>query len=169
MPPTDLAGAADEDAALARIRQDLVTALESADGRLLAVRMTLTGATSAHAALIKDPGATRDKIRGEALAVGGADSLWLEQVVIKTSPPVALAPHDPIVNLLLERVQERATFSAELQAYAAQLLDRAPGLRDALDKAASGKAHPVTEAAAGTLDPDLEAQARALLLAELSV
>jgi DNA repair protein SbcD/Mre11 len=160
----DLAGAADEEEALSRIRHEIAVALEVADGRMLAARLRLTGATPAHAALARDAGATREKIRGEALAAGGADVLWLEQVEIATTAPASVQAPEGAVALLLRQIEAADTGAlvAALQPYAASLLDRATGLRDAL-----GEQHPALLAAAGTLDPDLLEQARMLLLARL--
>lgn len=160
----DLAGATDEDAALARIRHDLAEALAGADGRLLAVRVHLKGATGAHAALIGSAGATLEKIRGEALAIGGGGVMWLEQVEIETAPPAVAASRDPMQELLLQGIAaaEPAGLVVELQGYATQLLERSPGFRAAL-----GDDHPAACAAAGEITPALMAQARALLLAKL--
>ena len=161
----DLAGTADEDAALARIRHDLAEALAGADGRLLAVRVQLTGATGAHAALVGNVGATLERIRGEALAAGGGGTMWLEQVEIETMPSAAPSSRDPMQELLLENIAsvDAGSLVAELQAYATQLLERSPGLRVAL-----GDDHPAARAAAGEITPALMTQARALLLAKLS-
>jgi len=160
----DLAGAADEDAALARIRHDLADALAGAEGRLLAVRLHLTGATGAHAALVGSAGATLERIRGEALAAGGGGTMWLEQVEIETVPPAAPSLRDPMQELLLQNVAaaDATGLVVELQAYATQLLERSPGLRVAL-----GEDHPAARVAAGEIAPSLMAQARALLLAKL--
>lgn len=162
--PIDLAGAADEEAALSRIRHELGDAITGAEGRMLAARVRLFGATASHAALVRDAGATREKIRAEALAAGGGDALWLEQIEIETTPLVAGAARDPMEALLLHNIEtaDPALLVADLQAYAAQLLDRAPGLRAAL-----GDDHPAARAAAGEITPALMAQARALLLAKL--
>jgi DNA repair exonuclease SbcCD nuclease subunit len=160
----DLAGASDEDAALARIRHDLSEALAGAEGRLLAVRVHLTGETDAHAALVGNASGTLEKIRGEALAAGGGGTMWLEQVDIETTSPKAATLRDPMQELLQQNIEaaEPAGVAAELQAYATQLLERSPGLRAAL-----GEDHPAARAAAGEITPALMAQARALLLAKL--
>ena len=162
--PIDLTGAADEEAALTRIREKLADALADAEGRMLAARVHLFGATVSHTALVRDTGATREKIRAEALAAGGGNALWLEQIEIETSPPAGAAARDPMEALLLQNIDaaDPASLVADLQAYAAQLLDRAPGLRAAL-----GDDHPAARAAAGEITPALMAQARALLLARL--
>src|SRR5690606_31538601 len=46
-----------------------------ADGRLLAARVVLTGATHAHAALARDPRQTREEIRARAIESGG-EGVW---------------------------------------------------------------------------------------------
>jgi DNA repair exonuclease SbcCD nuclease subunit len=160
----DLGGASDEDAALSRIRHDIGDALTGAEGRMLAARLHLTGSTALHAALVRDTGATREKIRAEALAAGAGDAFWLEQIEIETTPPTTAAARDTMEVLLLQAIEgaDPKNLVPDLQAYAAQLLDRAPGLRAAL-----GDDHPAARAAAGEIPESLMAQARALLLARL--
>jgi DNA repair protein SbcD/Mre11 len=159
----DLSGAEDEDGALALVRQGLEAALAEADGRLLAVRLHLSGTTQAHGALVRDAGGTREKIRSEALAVGGAGLLWLELVVVETTPPSSETSHDPMVDLLLVDIDAQDAASlADALMQTGPLLDRATGLRAAL-----GEAHPATLAAGGEIAPALLQQAKALLLARL--
>ena len=165
----DLTGAADEDAAMSRIRGALAAALEAADGRLLAVRLVLEGACIAHAALARDIGAVREMARGEALACGGADAIWLEKVVLATRPALDLAAmrgRADAVGLLVREIETAALTGPadQLRGYCAGLLERAGGLRAAL-----GEEHPaVLAAASGTVPPELLARARALLLARLA-
>jgi DNA repair exonuclease SbcCD nuclease subunit len=159
----DLTGAEDEDTVLALARQSLEAALAEAEGRLLAVRLHLTGVTAAHVALARDAGATREKIRNEALAVGANGVLWLEQVVVETAPPRTETIHDPMVALLLADIEAQDAASlADALTQVAPLLDRATGLRAAL-----GEAHPATLAAGGEVTADLLRQAKDLLLARL--
>ena len=71
-----------------RLPADSVTeALDAADGRLLAARIVLTGATPAYATLARDIGATREKLRAEAMALAGPEHLWIESVVVNLAPP----------------------------------------------------------------------------------
>ena len=161
----DLSGAADEDAALGRIRRALDAARTAADGRLLAARLTLRGACAAHAALARDPGGTREKCRGEAIACGG--DIWLEQVILATKPEGNTQPvHERSDSVgLLARALDTATqgdMAAPLREWAEALLGRAGLLRGEL-----GEAHPLVRAASGEIGPELLDQARALLFARL--
>ena len=160
----DLAGVADEDAAMAQIRHALLMALEAAEDRLLAVRLHLTGATPVHDLLVRSAEDTRGKIQAEILAAGGGGLLWLERVVCATTPVAAPAPADPALAALLQYIEapDAAALAASLQPYASALLDRAAGLRAGL-----GDAHPACHLADGALDAELLAEARALLLARL--
>jgi DNA repair exonuclease SbcCD nuclease subunit len=79
-----LDGAADAAEALARVGEYLADALREAGQRHLAARVTLTGATAAHAALAGD--GLRAKIRNEAEALGQHHRLWIEKVVLRTRP-----------------------------------------------------------------------------------
>jgi DNA repair exonuclease SbcCD nuclease subunit len=163
----DLTGADDEDAALARVRRALDEALSAADGRLLAARVTLRGASSAHAALTRDLGDTREKCRNEAIACGGG-GVWLEQVAVATVPPhdlAALSERSDSVGLLARAVAAAgaADVATDMRTWAVALLERAPFLRAAL-----GEAHPAVQAASGAIPPAMLEQARALLLARLA-
>jgi DNA repair exonuclease SbcCD nuclease subunit len=156
----DVTGASDENAALARVLPAFQTALAQAEGRLLAVRVTLTGTTAAHAALAASLGATREKVR----AVAAGSGLWIEQAVIATRPPAAAESNDALGKL----GQEIAAIAAEdlaalLKPWAEGLLDRASGLRAELPAT-----HPAVLAATGTVTPELLERARDLLLARLA-
>ncbi len=162
----DVSGAADEDGAMARVRQALDEVLRRADGRLLAARLALVGACPAHAALNLDPGATFEKCRREAQACGG--EVWIERVAVATRPvPAAPAGAEHADSLgVLARAIERpdiAALLAPLQPWAAGLLERASFLRAEL-----GETHPAVLLARGEISPELFDQARAMLLARLA-
>ncbi|HVC60177.1 MAG TPA: DNA repair exonuclease [Acetobacteraceae bacterium] len=166
--PVDLASAVTEDDALAAVRADLDTALDAAGDRLLAVRIVLQGATAAHPALVRDLGATRDKLHAEAAGCAGAGTIWLESVEVRTRPALDLAAmraRSDAVGLLVRELDNAtsAHFAAEVQTYCATLLNRARLLRETL-----GDDHPAVQAAGGSLSPDLLESARNLLLARLA-
>ena len=156
----DLTEADNEDAALALIRARIASALADADGNLLAARIVMTGTTLAHAALGRDPEATREKVRAEALALAGVDAIWTESVSVRTTEPKTTGEPP---GLLVEKID--ALDPAELQPaiadYAKRMLDRA-GLREALGD------HPAVQAARAELAPDQLERARALLLLRLA-
>ena len=158
----DVTGVADEDAAGARARGCLADALSAAEGRLLAVRITLTGATAACAALTRNIVATRERLKAEALILAGPDAIWVESIAIAVRPPPAAdAPPNTLISMI-ERL-DPADLGASAARYSKELLDRLPGLRDAL-----GEEHPaVATAARGELPADLLERVRNLLLARL--
>jgi predicted phosphodiesterase len=164
----DLTGAEDEDTALSRARDAFTAALAAAEGRLLAARVFLLGACAAHAALSRSVSDTREKLKGEALACGGADRLWLEHVVIATRPALdlaALRERTDRVGLLVGEIESAAAadVGASMRDWASGLLERAGGLRAAL-----GPGHAAVQAAEGNISPELMQRAKAMLLARLA-
>ncbi len=159
----DLAGAADEEAALSRLRPALEAALGEAQGRLLALRLVLSGTCAAHAALSADPAALREKLRAEALATAAGQEMWLEDVRLVTAAPAAARARDDALGTLLRAIDEAAApgLLPPLQAYAEKMLGHgAAGRRLPAD-------HPARRLALGELPPDLLERARALVLARL--
>ncbi len=164
----DVTGARDLAGSIALLNSPLAEALASAEDRLLALRVTLAGATQVHAALARDPGAIRDLVRNEVQASVGADAAWVEDVRVRTRPALdreALRARDDAVGTLVHAIEAAGTAeaAAAVKEYARKLLDRAPHLRDAL-----GLDHPAVLAAAGEVSPELLARARDLLLARLA-
>ena len=96
----DLDGASDEAEAMVRIQSYLEQALREAEPRPLAVRITLTGTTAAHAALGAD--GLRDKVRNEAQGLTGEHRLWLEAVKLRTRPPPPTGGSDTLSRLRAE-------------------------------------------------------------------
>ena len=160
----DVTGAADEEAALAIIHRALAASIAAAAPRLVAARLRVHGRTAAHAALLHDPSVTREKIRGEAIAAGGANTLWLEQVRLDTEPETQRAPASDMEQRLLARIAGApgAQVTAVMKEWAGGLLDKYVPLRMAL-----GAEHPAAKLAAGEVDQDLLEEARTLLLARL--
>ncbi|HJS86915.1 MAG TPA: DNA repair exonuclease [Acetobacteraceae bacterium] len=157
----------DEGAVLDAVRQGLGLALDEAEGRLLAVRVTLRGPCAAHTALIRDPGKTRDTLHGEAVALAG-DGIWLEDARLLTRPPADAAPagaRSGAMGTLLGQIDAvRADALAPgLREYCAKLLNHARGLRDTL-----GEDHPAVAGARGEMTPELLERARQLLLARIA-
>jgi exonuclease SbcD len=93
----DLDGAADESDAMVRVQSGLEIALRDAGARPLAARVTLTGATNAHAALLAE--GLREKILNEAQGLTGEHNFWLEAVKLRTSPVQAVALPERSDNL----------------------------------------------------------------------
>jgi DNA repair exonuclease SbcCD nuclease subunit len=164
--PVDLSAAATEDEAFALVRAELEAALDAAGDRLLAARVVLHGATPAHPALVRDLGATRDKLHAESASCAG--TIWLESVEVRTRTTLdreAMRARSDAVGLLVRELDNAvpAHFAAEVQAYCATLLNRSRVLREAL-----GEDHPAVLAAGNSLSPELLERARNLLLARLA-
>lgn len=162
----DLDGMDSEDAALTAVRTKLEAALDAAGDRLLVARVVLTGATGAHPALVRDLGATRDKLHAEAASCGG--DIWLESVRVLTRPALdlgALRARSDAVGMLVRELDAARpdAFAAELQSYCATLLNRDRRLREDL-----GEEHLAVQAAGGTIPLELLERARNLLLARLA-
>jgi predicted phosphodiesterase len=165
--PVDLAGVDDMDTAGARIRSAIAAAATAAQGRLLAARVLLRGATALHAALARDPGATWEGVRTELAGLGLGGDVWLEKVEVATRPAIELddwrAGSDAAATLLRSVESEPTPQITELaRDYAGHMLGRLPRLREAL-----GADHPAVRAAAGDIPPELVARARDLILSRL--
>ncbi len=135
--PVVLSEDADEDSALNQIRAALGVAHEQADGRLLAVRLTISGACAAHDSFVRDLGAAREKIRGEALTVGGAGGIWTETIEIATSPlseKTARKENTDAIGQLIRALEtvNNADILDEVRRYAASMLGKANGVPTAI-------------------------------------
>ncbi|HXY59883.1 MAG TPA: DNA repair exonuclease [Methylocystis sp.] len=153
----DAGDCADEAQLLATIEGRLGEEHAKADGRALALRLTLTGATALHERLVARREAIEDDARALALRFG--DDFWIEQLKIATNAPKtrsALGAADAldVEALILKAADERYAQSvAELME---EIVAKAPrevgeALRRDLDAAA------------------LANEARDLLLGELAI
>ena len=163
--PVILTADADEDAALAQIRVALGAAYEKADGRLLAVRIAVSGACLAHDSFSRDLGAAREKIRAEALNIAGHGAIWTEAVEIATTAPAGIAEQRERLDAIGQLIRALEAVDAgdvlpDIQLYAAAMLDKAAPLRLAL-----GDAH---AAANERQTRDLVRRARELLFGSFS-
>lgn len=84
-------------------RSAIEKALENADGRLLAARVSISGSCSAHTALNAEQERWVNQVRLEATDIGGSN-VWIEKVVMKTTLPVDIkklaANEGPLGDLL---------------------------------------------------------------------
>ena len=97
----DLEGATHLDAALARARAALEGEVARAEGRLLAARIVLTGATDAHSELASRWAQVVGELRAAAVDLG---AVWVEDVRLRTRPRVdldALSQRDDALGSLL--------------------------------------------------------------------
>lgn len=112
----DATGAETGDEVMVEVRSAIERELANADGRLLAVRVTITGACGAHEALNAEHDRWINQIRAEATDIGGSD-VWIEKVVLQTNLPVdleKLASSDSPVGDLLRFIQQIETDPKEL-------------------------------------------------------
>ena len=79
----DVSDAMSGDDAVQLARKSLSEAAAQADGRLLAARIVLIGATRAHAALLRAPEHWTAELRAMSLDLGQGD-VWLERVKLET-------------------------------------------------------------------------------------
>jgi DNA repair exonuclease SbcCD nuclease subunit len=99
----DVTGSDSGEEVVLQVRSALEKELTSADGRLLAVRVTITGPCGAHEDLNAEPERWVNQIRVEATDIGGGD-VWIEKVIFKTNLKVNLekltSSEGPVGDLL---------------------------------------------------------------------
>jgi DNA repair exonuclease SbcCD nuclease subunit len=125
----DLAGVDHEPTALARVGDALQRASREADGRLLAARVTLAGATPLHDHLRRNLPRLRAECIAQAQLVAG-EGVWIEEVVIATVPvidPEALAQRDDLTRVVLASLQAAAERPLEVPTEVDALLKVLPG------------------------------------------
>ncbi|HEY2745721.1 MAG TPA: DNA repair exonuclease [Polyangia bacterium] len=109
-------------------REAFGRARDEAEGRVLAARLVVDGATRAHATVA----AERERVVGElrARALDFGDALWLEKVELRTRPPVALDElrgSEGFVGELLRAVDDARrdpALAAELRAQLQPLVEK---------------------------------------------
>jgi len=126
----DVSASETVDAIYEQVREGLQAALDTAEGRPVAVRLLLQGACSAHSVLHAERERWVQEYRALATGLGGA-GIWLEKVSVKTKPSVsadeALERDDALSGLL------RAIRDMELDASALDgLADEISSLRQKL-------------------------------------
>ena len=164
--PVDLSGAIDLDAVLARARvllgAEFSRARDGNEDRLLAVRVVLEGACPAHRQLVANPDAVRAQFRGLAAEIADPAQLWIEDVKIRTTPPLdsaALADQPGAVGALVDALEAPAPVEPATQEFL-QLLAKHLDLLE--------EDHPARAILRNAALPaPLVERARALLLAEL--
>jgi predicted phosphodiesterase len=95
----DVAGAETPHVAVDAVRAALDRQLRLADGRLLAARVEVAGASPAHEALLADTPRWESEVRAAATDAA-PDGIWIEQVLFRTSssadPEVAASQDGPL-------------------------------------------------------------------------
>jgi hypothetical protein len=121
----DITGLGEDEAIKARIGAALTTAQAAAHGRPLALRLTLTGATPAHARLVARLDEWRDEARGLGFRV--AADLWVEKLRLETSSPEALPdPEGLDIGPLVAAAAQDPEYLRSLEDLAASVADKLP-------------------------------------------
>lgn len=123
----DVSASREEADVLAGIETTLARLHPEADGRPLAVRLTLCGATPVHARLV----VRREEIEAQAraLAFRFAEDCWIERVVLDTcAPPLRSAPEPDVLDVeaLIAAAAEEPAFASDLAAAIATIADKLP-------------------------------------------
>ncbi len=108
----DAAPHEDEASLLSAIEAEVRPHAEAAEGRLLAVRVTLAGATPLHARFLADAD-MRDKV--EAAAQRCSDDVWLERLRVATSEPREREPDNGLTELDLAALLEECQADLDLR------------------------------------------------------
>lgn len=106
-------------------REALRAEVAAAEGRLLAARVVIEGATRAHAALLRDPAEILDRLRGAAVDVA-PDAVWLEKLELRTVAPqhqAALAVRKDALGELLDALDQTGGDEAEVASLVAVLAE----------------------------------------------
>ena len=123
-----LAGVENEAGAIKGIREALSGAVAAAEGRLLATRIHLTGATALHGSLHRDAQHWRAQV--QALAQDfGEESVWLERLRVGTRPIydlAELAARDALTKTVLETLETATHHLPALPADITEMLDVLP-------------------------------------------
>jgi exonuclease SbcD len=125
----DAAPHSNETSLLRAVEAEVRRHAKAAEGRLLAVRVVLTGATTLHTRFIADRDRLRDEVEAAAQRCG--DDIWLERLRIDTAEPQR-PPHDAaLAEIDLAAVLEKCEADAAVRARVAELIrtvkDKLPG------------------------------------------
>ncbi len=124
----DLTEAAHEDDLLLRTVDAIRAAVRDADGRLLAARITFTGATSLHGRLKRE----LPRLRAECISQGhqtAGDNLWIEDVIVRTVPLhdlAELSERDDLTRIVIESLQAAAVGALTVPTGIAEMLKALP-------------------------------------------
>lgn len=108
----DVSGTQEEREVLDLIRNQLTVCAEQAEGRPVALRLTVAGATPLHSQLILERGAFREDV--ETLLATLSQDVWLEKLVLETELPATPDTLDPTVAGRLDRELTRLSQSNAL-------------------------------------------------------
>jgi DNA repair exonuclease SbcCD nuclease subunit len=121
----DASRAASADDVVDAVREQLATELTDAEGRLVAARVSVVGATRAHAVLSLNAERFQHEIRSAALDVG-REAAWIEKVILNTRPegdPVLLRSRSDSVGALLRTLDGLRNDESELTSLVEELAE----------------------------------------------
>ncbi len=152
----------DSDQLLAQAQEQLTAAVAAADDRLVACRIEIAGVSPAHTRFARD----RDYLDAELRAIAGgvgAEALWVERVIWKTSPPRgANAQADEALGEVLKVLRETSGDEEALSELAEELAPLAAKLPLDVREGPDG-VDPSNPEALRTILADLEATLPTLL------
>ncbi len=111
-----------ESDALRRIGDAMEDAVAAAEGRLVAARIVITGATSLHGSLHRDFQRWRAEVQAKAQDQG-EEAIWIERIAISTTPlydVAQLAERDDLTRIVVESLNQD---NAELAALPSEIED----------------------------------------------
>lgn len=126
----DASGLADADEVVVAVGAALADAVGTAEGRLLAARVRVVGASAAHGALVRDARRLAWDVRGAAAEVAG-EAVWIEKVQVRTSALGAVEGVEVGDDVFAELA--RAVSAASVDELGAELDGLAGKLRGAVD------------------------------------
>jgi DNA repair exonuclease SbcCD nuclease subunit len=146
----DVSPLTDREGLSAAIRRCAGAALESADGRALALRLNLTGASLLHADLMTDSSNLREEVETLLASIDG--DIWLEKLSLRTQPPPAQFSVDPTVagglRTAIEELAQGSWLQERLEARLGDIAKKLPAGAHADDFLAQMKAGGVERARA---------------------
>ena len=123
-----LAGVSEMHEVLSRIRSALVDAMALAEGRLLAVRLILKGATALHGVLHADPQQVRAEVLGLAQDLG-EEAVWIERIKLQTNSLVdldELAERDELTRVVLQSLSGALSSAVDFPGEVKDMLEHLP-------------------------------------------
>ena len=124
----ELTGVVEESEALRRVSERLGQAVALAEGRLVAARIVLQGATGLHGALHRDPQRWRAELTARAQD-HGEDAVWIERVRIETTPLydlAELAERDDLTRVVLDSLAQAKGGALTLPTEISEMFDILP-------------------------------------------
>ena len=124
----ELTGVEEESEALRRFSERLGQAVAAAEGRLVAARIVLKGATGLHGALHRDPQRWRAELTARAQD-HGEDAVWIERVRIETTPLYdleELAERDDLTRVVLDSLAQAKGGALTLPTEIGEMFDILP-------------------------------------------